>query len=391
MVWFWIAAFTVPAALCAALTRAAIAAAPRVGLIDRPAARKLHLAPMPMGGGVAIYLTVMAAMLGAVAGAWLTLKVPALGALIPESLAKYVPGVLSKASELGWIALAGTVQMLLGLVDDRRPGGLDYKLRLAVEVGLVAWLVYLGIGLKLDPLPSWVSGAVTVVWVVGLTNAVNFLDNMDGLAAGVSFLAAAFFAAVMALVGSLFVAGCFLVVAGALLGFLRYNWNPARIFMGDAGSNFLGFWLGMLTVVGTFVVAPFNPVTVFAPLCILAVPIYDSASVIALRLAQGRSPFQPDKQHFSHRLVQLGLTHRKAVLLIYLVTITTGLGGVLLYFLTPARAGSVAPLVVLQVTCMLGVVGLLEAAAHGRFGAQGEPRVPLPIPTDAKGPEPGQG
>jgi UDP-GlcNAc:undecaprenyl-phosphate GlcNAc-1-phosphate transferase len=326
-----------------------------------------------MGGGVAIYLTVMAAMVGAVAAAWLTVKVPAFAALFPESLAKHAPGVLSKSSELGWIALAGTVQMLLGLIDDRRPGGLDYKFRLAVEVGMTAWLVYLGFGLKLDPLPSWLSGAVTVLWVVGLTNAVNFLDNMDGLAAGTSFLAAAFFAAVMALVGSLFVAGCFLVVAGALLGFLRYNWNPARIFMGDAGSNFLGFWLGMLTVVGTFVVAPFNPVTVFAPLCILAVPIYDSTSVIALRIAQGRSPFQPDKQHFSHRLVQLGLTHRKAVLLIYLVTITTGLGGVLLYFLTPSRAGIVAPLVVLQVICMLGVVGLLEAAAHGRFGIQGEP------------------
>jgi UDP-GlcNAc:undecaprenyl-phosphate GlcNAc-1-phosphate transferase len=293
---------------------------------------------------------------------------PALADWLPKAALKYAPGVVSKGRELGLIAFAAAIQMLLGLADDWRKNGLDYRLRLGVEVLLVSLLASQGVLLKLHPLPDWIAGVLTVVWVVGLTNAVNFLDNMDGLAGGVSCLAAAFFAAVMAMVGSLFVAGCFLVVVGSLLGFLRYNWGPARIFMGDAGSNFLGFWMGMLTVVGTFLVTPFSPVTVFAPLCILAVPIYDSVSVIVLRLAQGRSPFHADKQHFSHRLVMLGLSPRNAVLLIYLVTITTGLGGVLLYFLDASTAGLVAPLVVLQVLCMLLVIALLEVTAHSRFG-----------------------
>ena len=366
MAWLWVSMLAAPFALSLVLTRLMISLAPKVGLVDAPAARKFHAKTTPLGGGLAIAGAVLGSMLGVVLVAWGIQHVAGIADRLPASASKHAPGVLFRASEFGWIAVAGLVQMGLGLADDWRKGGLDYRLRLAVEVGLVSFLAWQGVSLKLFVVPPWVAGVLTVVWVVGLTNAINFLDNMDGLAGSVVFIASIFFATVMALVGSLFVSASFLVVAGAVLGFLVFNWNPARIFMGDAGSNFLGFWLGMLTVLGTFIVVPFSPVTVFAPLCILAVPIYDSLSVVTLRLSQGRSPFQPDKQHFSHRLVMLGLSPVSAVLVIALVCVTTGLSGLLLYFVSPIQAAVVAPLVVLQVFCMLGVIALLEVAAHRR-------------------------
>jgi UDP-GlcNAc:undecaprenyl-phosphate/decaprenyl-phosphate GlcNAc-1-phosphate transferase len=366
MAWLWVAMLAVPFLISLVLTRLMISLSPRIGLVDAPAARKFHAKTTPLGGGLAISVAILASMIGVVVVAWGIQRVPGVAERLPSAAATHAPGVLFKASEFGWIALAGLVQMLLGLTDDWRKGGLDYRFRLAVEVGLVAFLASQGITLKLFNVPPWAAGLITVVWVVGLTNAVNFLDNMDGLAGSVVLVACIFFAAVMALVGSLFVAASFLIVAGAVLGFLCFNWNPARIFMGDAGSNFLGFWLGMLTVLGTFIVVPYSPVTVFAPLCILAVPIYDSLSVITLRISQGRSPFQADKQHFSHRLVMLGLSPVTAVLVIALVCVTTGLSGLLLYFITPLQASAVAPLVVLQVVCILGVIALLEVAAHRR-------------------------
>jgi UDP-GlcNAc:undecaprenyl-phosphate/decaprenyl-phosphate GlcNAc-1-phosphate transferase len=366
MAWLWVAVLAVPFLVSLALTRFLIWFSPRVGLVDAPAARKFHTKITPLGGGAAIFTAVMASMLGVVLIAYGVVHIPGVAERLPSAASMHAPGILSKASQFGWIALAGLVQMLLGLVDDWRKGGLDYRFRLVVEVALVSFLAWQGMTLKLFAVPPWATGLVTVVWVVGLTNAVNFLDNMDGLAASVVLISSIFFAAVMALVGSLFVSASFLIVAGAVAGFLWFNWNPARIFMGDAGSNFLGFWLGMLTVLGTFIVVPYSPVTVFAPLCILAVPIYDSVSVITLRLSQGRSPFQPDKQHFSHRLVMLGLSPVSAVLVIALVCVTTGLSGLLLYFVSPRQASAVAPLVVLQVVCMLGVIALLEVAAHRR-------------------------
>ena len=343
-----------------ALTRLAIAVAPRLGLVDHPGERKVHQRVTPLGGGVAIYLAVMLTMSVVVGAAWLAHWSEAFASCLPELARVHAAGVRSTSGLLGLIVVASTVQMAVGLADDLRPQGLSYQARLVIEVGLVLALVLADVRLTLFT-DSWlVTVPITVLWVVGLTNALNFLDNMDALSGGVAFLASVFFAIITALLGDLFVLGCFLVLAGALLGFLRYNWGPAKIFMGDAGSNFLGFWLGTLTVVGTFHTSGYGHVTVLAPLCVLAVPIYDSTSVILLRLAQGRSPFQPDKQHFSHRLVALGFRPKNAVMLIYLVTVTTAIGGVLLYYVPPRAA----MLALAQVVCTLGIVALLEVAAY---------------------------
>jgi UDP-GlcNAc:undecaprenyl-phosphate GlcNAc-1-phosphate transferase len=233
------------------------------------------------------------------------------------------------------------------------------------------------------------TGVVTVVWIVGLTNSFNFLDNMDGLAASVGLIVAALFAAAQAVVGGLFVPAVLLVLVGALGGFLFHNWCPARLFMGDAGSNLLGFLLGVLTVAGTFT-RPYegqsSPYSVFTPLLVMALPLYDMVSVIWIRIREGRSPFQADRRHFSHRLVDRGLTPPLAVATIDLVTLAGGLGALLLH-----RLGGRGTLIVLvQALALLGIVAILEST-----GARSPVSPPVPLPSESSDgaaiPEPANG
>ncbi|HKD37393.1 MAG TPA: MraY family glycosyltransferase, partial [Pirellulales bacterium] len=268
-----------------------------------------------------------------------------------------------------------TLLMLLGLADDRR--GLDWRLRLAVQTAVAAAVVF-GRGWKLNiagGLPL-VAGGLSIVWIVGLVNSFNMLDNMDGLSAGVGTIAAALLAAVMLMVPDpqthqphLFVAGFLLVLVGSLVGFLWHNRPPARIFMGDAGSYFVGFSLAAIATVTTYVGGELPGHAALAPICVLAVPLYDLATVVWIRLREGRSPFEADKKHFSHRLVELGLSKTQAVLTIYLLTATCGLGALLLHQVN--QVGAV--LIVLMVACVLVLIGILETAAR-RAAFQGARR-----------------
>jgi UDP-GlcNAc:undecaprenyl-phosphate GlcNAc-1-phosphate transferase len=327
--------------------------APRFGLVDRPGGRKAHRAPTPMGGGVAIWLTTMTIFgLGAVV-------LVLFQSSLPPELAVHTGGLWSRGPELGFILGLATIIMAMGLVDDRI--GLGWKLRISVQTGLAILLVVYGVRITLFPpfnIPV-LTGALTVLWIVGLTNSFNFLDNMDGLAAGVGLIAALLFAVAQAIVGSLFVPAVLLVIVGALGGFLVYNRYPASLFMGDAGSNFLGFMLGTLTVAGTRPEAGFSPYSVLSPLLVMAVPLYDTTSVVLIRLREGRSPFQADRRHFSHRLVDRGLTPRWAVRTIDLVTLAGGLGALLLPFL----GGWGAAVVLAQTACLIGVVAIIEMAS----------------------------
>jgi len=347
------------------LTNMARAVAPRFGLIDKPGGRKAHKAPTPLGGGVAIWLTMVLILGGGGLVLWLG------RGHLPFGLDLHAGGLLEKAGPLALILGLGSLIMLMGLADDRF--GLGWKPRLAVQLGLAAILVVVG-GLRVTLFPPFASpiftGLLTVLWIAGLTNSFNFLDNMDGLAASVGLIAALIFAVAQAAVGSLFVPAVLLVLVGALGGFLVYNHHPARIFMGDAGSNFLGFLLGALTVAGTFTREGYAPYGVLAPLLVMAVPLYDTISVIIIRIREGRSPFQPDRRHFSHRLVDRGLTAPGAVRTISLFTLACGLGAILLHQLDGVGAG----LVVAQTVCLIGVVIVLE------FGAS------RPLESKANGP-----
>ncbi len=354
--------------------------APRFGLIDQPAARKVHVTPKPLGGGVAIWagvvLTVLLAYVGAAAvrGRW-----GGSYAWFPEAVRRHIDGLFSVAEMVALVLGMGTIVMAMGLVDDRR--GLSYLLRLCVQMLLVLVLVWNGVRLTMfPPLSSvWFSAPLTVLWVVGLTNAFNFLDNMDGLSGGVAWISAGLFCVLMWLTGDYFVAVFLLALMGALTGFLSFNWPPASIFMGDAGSNFVGFMIGVITVLSTFTTPKLPAITIAAPLCVLAVPLYDSISVILIRLHHGRSPFLPDKNHFSHRLVALGMNSKQAVLTIYLVTLATGLSALSLYPLSElAMFGELAEagVVLLQVVCLLGVVAILEAAARKGSNGNSPPDAP---------------
>jgi UDP-GlcNAc:undecaprenyl-phosphate GlcNAc-1-phosphate transferase len=359
--------FVTAAALSLVGTWVMRSAALRLGLIDHPAARKVHAVPKPLGGGVAIWGSFVLTVGLAYAGASLVRAgVAGSDTWFPESVRQHIPGMFSRGPLVGLLLGLASIVMFLGLVDDRQ--GLSYVLRLVVQMGLVLVLVWQGVRFTLfAPLSSvWISSLITVAWVVGLTNAFNFLDNMDGLSGGVAWISSALFCLLMGLTGNYFVAGFLLALMGSLSGFLWFNWPPASIFMGDAGSNFVGFMIGVITVVSTFTTVKLPAVTIAAPLCVLAVPLYDSITVILIRLRQGRSPFLPDKNHFSHRLVALGMNSKQAVLTIYLVTLATGLSALSLY---PLDELVEAGVVLLQTACLLGVVAVLESA--GRKGANG--------------------
>ena len=344
--------------LGAILTRAARSIAPRFGLVDKPGGRKAHRAPTPMGGGVAIWLTTVITLgLGSLAFALFRTT-------LPPDLAVHAGGLWSRGPELLLILGLGTIIMVMGLIDDRV--GLGWKSRLFVQVGLATLLVSSGVRITLFwPIHHPIlTGALSVFWIVGLTNSFNFLDNMDGLAAGVGLIAALLFATAQVMVESLFVPAVMLVMVGSLAGFLLYNRYPASIFMGDAGSNFLGFMLGSLTIAGTFTRPEkgFSPYSVLAPLLVMAVPLYDTISVVMIRIREGRSPFQADRRHFSHRLVDRGLTPASAVRTIHLVTLAGGSGALLLPHLGPAGAA----VVFAQTACLLGIVAILEAATPSK-------------------------
>jgi UDP-GlcNAc:undecaprenyl-phosphate/decaprenyl-phosphate GlcNAc-1-phosphate transferase len=354
------AGFVLSVALCAVARQAA----PRVGLVDRPGGHKGHRQPTPLGGGAAIWATTLLILLAG------TLVVALVGRRLPQPLRVHVDGALASLPRLAEIFGLATVMMVMGLVDDIK--NLDWRPRLGLQVLCATILAATGIRITLFGLFAnpFIEGTVTVLWIVGMTNAFNMLDNMDGLAASVGLIAALLFCAAQVVVEDLFVPAILLVLAGALGGFLIHNRAPARLFMGDAGSNFLGFLLGTLTVVGTFTRERYSRCSVLAPLLVMAVPLYDMSTVILIRLREGRSPFKGDRRHFSHRLVARGLTPPHAVLTIDLVTLAGGLGVLLLPWLDwPAAA-----VVMAQTVCLLGVVAVLEMSASRSEQGDGQTR-----------------
>ncbi len=340
-------------------------------LVDRPGARKVHTTPTPMGGGLAIWLAVITPF--AIGQLMLVILsgegsfADALRQRLPAFVTPHLAGLAERSASL-WVLLGGgTLLMLVGLADDR--WGLGWKIRMGIQ-SLVAAVCVVSQGWQLTAFIDvpWITWALSVLWIVALINSFNMLDNMDALSGGVAAIGAAMLAAVLLVTPAaatgqpqLFVAGFLLVVVGALLGFLWYNRPPARIFMGDAGSYFVGFCIAVSTLLATYTeYFGARPHAVLAPLCVMAVPLYDMLSVIWIRIREGRSPFQADKSHFSHRLVDLGLTKGQAVLTIYLTTATCGLGALLLQ-----RVDWIgAVVIVLMILCILGLIAILETTAR---------------------------
>ncbi len=276
----------------------------RTNMVDRPGGRKFHANPTPLLGGLAIYAAVIGALL-----------------LFGDHF--YV-------GEVAAIIIGATLISTLGFWDDRV--SLPPWAKLLGQTIPVAVLVVAGVRISLFPSPI-LNIAATFLWVLFITNAVNFLDNMDGLTAGVAAVASAFFVLLAALSGQYLVGVLAAALLGACLGFLVYNFNPASIFMGDTGSLFIGF---LLAVVGIKLRFPANvpAVTWMIPPLVLGIPILDTTLVIISRLRRGLNPLTTaGKDHLSHRLVYLGLTRREAVMAIYLIG---GVFGMIAIFVSQA-------------------------------------------------------
>lgn len=338
----------------------------KLKLMDYPGERKVHTAVVPRGGGVGIWAGVITSLALGTAAVLILGATPHWSAWLPEVLGKHLPGMQSKMAQAWMIAACATALMLLGLTDDR--WGVRWWIRLMVEFGVAGMCVY-GLGLQLTafiPYP-WLTGLLSVLWIVALVNSLNMLDNMDGLSAGVGLITSSLL--VLMLLGGgasaepqIFVALMMAMLMGALVGFLKYNWPPAKIFMGDSGSYFVGFWIACGTLLATYSdYQAGRPHAVLAPAIIMAIPLYDMISVILIRVCEGRSPFDGDARHFSHRLVSLGMTKRQAVLTIYLATGACSVGALLL----PRVDGFGAMLILVGTLLILGLIHVLENVGRG--------------------------
>jgi UDP-GlcNAc:undecaprenyl-phosphate GlcNAc-1-phosphate transferase len=269
-------------------------AARHLGIVARPRQDRWHRKPTAMLGGIAIYLAFIA------------------GALV------LAPDLSDAAS----ILLAGTVLFLTGLVDDLIQ--IKPLVKLAAQLGAAAAMIFAGLSLEWTAYPV-VNGAVTVFWLVGITNAVNLLDNMDGLAGGTSLVSCCFLTVIFLLNGQAEAALLPALLAGAVLGFLVFNFNPASIFMGDCGSMLLGFTLGTLPLLNHYECSPQAPVALLTPVLVLLTPIFDTCLVTVTRKLAGRPVSQGGRDHTSHRLVALGLSERGAVVALYACAVLSGL------------------------------------------------------------------
>lgn len=349
--------------LTACMRRVAI----RHNLLDRPGAHKKHEEPVPLMGGVAIVASFFLVALTHIAvfrvARWL-------GA---PGLEQGVLDFLGEGTEIkvaGILAGALTV-FILGVVDDFK--ALSPMPKLFGQIGAALMLVASGLRIEAFVLSNfWLSALVTVFWVVMLTNSLNFLDNMDGLCGGVSVIAAlSFFLAVHP--DETLVRLILMVFAGAVGGFLYHNLAPARIYMGDAGAMFSGFLLATIGLLGTFhSESTESPIAVAAPLFALAVPLFDTITVVFIRWRAGVPIMKGDHRHFSHRLVRLGMTRSQAVEFIFLVAAVVGLGGALLSQLSAYGTG----IIIAQTVGVFLLIVLLMNAGRKKNGESSDGEAP---------------
>ena len=318
----------------------------RVGMVDHPGPRKVHLTPIPLLGGLAIYCGVVLAILVANKGeAW--------GQMV---------GILAGA----------TLVALVGVLDDR--GLLHHQIKLFVGMPAAA-IILLASGVHAQVFSTILGGqagrvadaALTILWVVGITAAFSIFDHMDGLCAGVAAMAALFFTIFAILSGQVLVSTLAAAVLGAALGFLRWNFNPAKIFMGDGGAMFLGFLMATLALK----LRPSEPPQAnswLIPVLILGVPIFDTTLVSISRLRRGLLPFtSPGKDHAAHRLANVGLGQRRAVLALYALGAVFGLVALVVKHLPVRQSYALAGAIG---AAALVAVALLERAPFERQPAQ---------------------
>lgn len=296
-----------------------------IGAVDHPNARKVHLRTMPRIGGLAIFIAFFIGY----------------AFLLPTS--RYNDAIL----------IGAVVILLTGLIDDR----FQLSARVKLMGQMIATVVVLNSGMRIELinlpfdqqlyLGSW-SIPITVLWLIGITNAINLIDGLDGLAAGVSSIALGTIAVLAIIQGNVYLTMMALLLLASTLGFLVHNFYPAKIFMGDTGALFLGYMLAVFSLIG------FKNVTLFSlvvPVLLLGLPISDTIFAIVRRLVQGRPPMSPDKSHMHHQLIDMGFTTRQAVLLMYGMTLFFGISSIL--FAKTTMLGAVITFIVVLIVIEL--------------------------------------
>ena len=321
LVYFYV--FDISFVLALVLTPLMRGLSPRWGFMDQPdQARKIHTQGMPLLGGLAVLL----AFAGNVVFNYLVVLPLASRFDLPlvefPDLRSHIEGAFSVGGKLVVLLVGGVLMVALGMYDDRYE--LRARSKLLAQLAIASMVALAGMRLSLFLHSPVLSFVLTVLWIVTITNAMNFLDNMDGLCAGVGLVCALLFGFIAGMQHQYFVCLLAMALAGALLGFLPYNFKPATIFLGDAGSHFVGFLLAVLPILGTFYRAGTpTHLPVLIPLLVLAVPLFDLVMVSWIRFRHGQPVYQGDVNHISHRLVRLGLPQSWAVTLIYLALALT--------------------------------------------------------------------
>lgn len=336
----------------------------KFNILDIPSERKVHISPKPLLGGLALFFSLMLTIMVGIVILRFFWNSPGLKLLMPQSIIGIIPPLQRVVFKILPIVLGGTLVMIIGLIDDIKGMNAYVKLFSTFVVGIL--MVSLGVRITLFMPNTFFGGLLTVLWFVLLMNAFNLMDNMDGLACGVALVATLIFVGITSLQNQLFTSSILVIFAGVLAGFLIFNWYPSSMFMGDAGSMWLGFMLATLTVMSTFY-SKGNPtlLPVVMPLLILGVPIFDTVSVVLIRLSRKKPLFVGDKNHFSHRLVQLGMTQPQAVAFIYLVTFCIGINATLLF--TVGKLG--ATVILLQAVVIFIIIALLEHIGRKSIGS----------------------
>ena len=309
--------------------------AQKVGAMDVPKDnRRMHKVPIPRMGGLAIFMGFL-------------LSVLVFNGKMDRSLQS--------------ILLGAIIIVILGVFDDKY--ALGAKPKLAVQLVAAAVVVFYGnlhIGKLTNPFgtslySSWDLGVfsypITIIWIVAITNAVNFIDGLDGLACGVSCISALNMLVIAMLVSDTQVAVIMAALTGACLGFVPYNFNPAKIFMGDTGSTFLGFILATVSIQGLF--KAYTAISFAVPFLLLGLPIFDICFSVIRRVASGHSPMEADRGHFHHRLIDMGFSQKQSVAIAYVLTGILGLAAVLL-----TVSGAMKALILLGAIVVVGAIGM---------------------------------
>ncbi len=336
----------------------------KTGFVSHPRKARFSTRTVALGGGIAIFANFFLIMSAALLAAHFLLRTGKLD-FLGQSVMIHKAGFLEKLPQLIIVLACLVLLFAVGLYDDKKNLGPWMKLLFQFAVAFIAaFLADIRVELFIES--RLVTSILSAFWIVFLINAFNFLDNMDGVSAGIAAIASVILLTSAILNGQVFVGSLAIIFIGTLLGFLVFNFPPAKIFMGDAGSLIVGFIMATLTLKITYYQQAESGrwYSVLMPLITMAVPLYDFTSVTFLRISQGKSPFVGDTQHFSHRMKRHGLSDTQVALTLYIATLCTGLGAVFLYQVNILGA----LLVFAQTVLILFIIAIFESTVRDGAG-----------------------